>query len=86
LSRFTDVQLRTKALAVLEDALARASKATLADEAALSFTLAWLANRHDERWPFDQFWRSRLSEDNGRWQNMNAALNGIYRVVGVRRL
>lgn len=83
--RFSDEQLRKKALAVLEDALNRAHKSKLDDEPALAFVLAWLANQHDERDMFDWFWKSRTSEDLGRTQNMSAALNGIYRIVGEKR-
>lgn len=83
--RFTDAQLRQKALAVLENAAQRANKAKLGDEPALAFTLAWLANACDDRGVFDWFWRSRNSDDTGRSQNMNAALNGIYLAVGEKR-
>ncbi len=85
MGRFTDAQLQKRALAVLEDATNRAHKSKLGEEPALAFVLAWLANQHDERDMFDWFWKSRASDDLGRTQNMSAALNGIYRVVGEKR-
>jgi hypothetical protein len=40
--------------------------------------LDFLAARTMQKWPFDQF-RSALDRPNaeGRWQNLNASLNGI---------
>jgi len=85
MSRFTHAQLKQKALAVLEDATQRANKGKLGNEPALAFTLAWLANECEDRGMFDWFWKSRTSDDLGRTQNMNAALNGIYLAVGEKR-
>jgi hypothetical protein len=60
-ARFTDTQLRKKALSVLEDATNRAHRSKLGDEPALAFTLAWLANGCEDRGMFDWFWKSRVN-------------------------
>jgi hypothetical protein len=71
-----------KSIAVLEDALNRCrgeDMRTVEVFAALEF----LAGHAKEKWPFDQF-RHELDSDGrqgweteGRWQVLNASLNGI---------
>ena len=80
-------QLRDKALHALEEVLEDCRAGPVRRTIALRFTLAFLANfaRH-ERWPFDRFWQAVADPlDIPRWQNANASLNGIYRLLGVRR-
>lgn len=85
--RFGMEQLRDKALHALEEVLEECRAAPVRRTFALRFTLAFLANfAKDERWPFDRFWQAVTDPlDIARWQNANASLNGIYRLLGVRR-
>jgi hypothetical protein len=79
------------ALNALEEITAKAHHVPVARTWALRLALAYLASRASERpefvrWPFDSFWSAITSPDRiGRWQNMNASLNGIYIAVGVER-
>jgi hypothetical protein len=85
--RFGMDQLRDRALAALEEVCEECRAAPVRRAIMLRFTLAFLANyaRH-ERWPFDHFWRAVGQErDIGRWQNANASLNAIYRVLDLER-
>jgi len=53
---------------------------------ALRFTLAFLANFADDRWPFDNFWRSVATKDDKvRSATVVAARNAIRRAVEIRR-
>jgi hypothetical protein len=74
--RIGDIEV-TNALAILIWALecCRDQDMRTADVfAALDF----LAGRTMEKWPFDQFRRALECPDSeGRWQNLNASLNGI---------
>jgi hypothetical protein len=87
--RFSSEQLRDKALQALEEACARAKDAPVAPTAELRFTLAYLANQAEERWPFDYFWKEATGQGSGpqtgRLQSLNASLNGIYLQVGMQR-
>jgi hypothetical protein len=80
-------QLRDKALHALEEVLEESRSGPVRRSFALRFTLAFLANfAKDERWPFDNFWQAVADPlDIARWQNANACLNGIYRLLNVRR-
>jgi len=84
--RFGMTDLRERALAAVDEAADQASDGPVRRTLALRFTLAFLANFADERWPFDNFWQSiASSNDRGRWQNANAARNAIRRSVRVER-
>jgi len=85
-ARFSDQYLRLRALAVLEDALARATRAALEREPALAFALTYLGNSATDRTSFDAFWRALSIEQHAeRYQVANTYLNGIYASVGVTR-
>jgi hypothetical protein len=80
-------QLRDKALDALEEAAEQSAARPIIRTRALRFALAYLwATSGAERGMFDWFWRS-LADDNtiGRSQNVSAALNGIYRALGLTR-
>jgi len=85
--RFGMEQLRDKALHALEEVLDQCRAGPVRRSLALRFALAFLANfAKDERWPFDRFWQAVSDPlDIARWQNANASLNGIYRLLNVRR-
>ena len=83
--RFGMDDLRAKALAALEEVAAEANAGPVKRTLVLRFTLAFLANFADNREMFDYFWKSLAdTHDIGRTQNVNAALNGIRRAVGVK--
>ena len=73
---------KTTALAVLEDALERCRKEDMRTPDVFA-TLDFLAACASVQWPFDQFRESlsstgfELWEIEGRWQTLNASLNGI---------
>lgn len=85
--RFGMEQLRDKALAALEEACEESRSGPVRRTMALRFALAFLANfERQERWPFDHFWQAVGDpRDIGRWQNANASLNAIYRLLGLTR-
>jgi hypothetical protein len=66
-----------RALAILTDALERCRKEDMRTSD-VSAALEFLAARATVKWPFLQF-RGALDSDNeeGRWQTLNASLNGI---------
>lgn len=89
---FGSDQLRDKAIAALEEAVRRSERQPLKRSAALAFVMAYLC----EIMPSDAsgdgpavlqwFWESLVTEhDIGRSQNLNAALNGIYLQLGLKR-
>ena len=80
--RFGMSDLRERALAAVDEAAERSLKGTVERTLSLRFTLAFLANFTDERWPFDQFWKA-LSEtrEKERWAMVNSARNAIRRSV-----
>jgi hypothetical protein len=92
-SRFTEEQLISKALAAIEAVELRARQGPVEPTPELRFVLAFLANRAPERWPFDQCWQlvtgkplsDTLAADFGRAQGLLAAVNGIYVQLGLRR-
>jgi hypothetical protein len=79
---------KQKALAALADALDRCRNEDVRSPA-LTAALDALGGGASESWPFDQFRRSLdygvenagASAAEGRWQNVNASLNAIRRVV-----
>ena len=78
--------LRQRALAAVDEAADQANDGAVRRTLALRFTLAFLANFADERWPFDNFWQAISSSNHrARWQNANAARNAIRRSVGAQR-
>jgi hypothetical protein len=84
--RFAPDHLRDMALAAIEEAAA-ADAGQIVRTKALRFALAYLWTvSGGERWPFDNFWSALDGpEDFGRAQSINAALNAIYRALGVPR-
>lgn len=83
-ARFGMAELRDRALAAVDEAADRATKEPVQRTLALRFTLAFLANFADERWPFDNFWRAIATEDEKvRGATVIAALNAIRRTVVV---
>ena len=77
------------ALSALEEVAARCRHAPQRKTRPLALVLAYLASRklpQSERYAFDQFWRS-VATHYGVTRNamVNAAINGIYLAIGVRR-
>ena len=76
-----------RALARLEDALDRCRREDVRYGLGISAALSFLEQRATEKWPFEQFRKALedFSTDGvnaeGRWQILNASLNGIRRVV-----
>lgn len=56
--RFGMTYLRKRALAAVDEAADQANDGPVRRSLALRFTLAFLANFADERWPFDNFWQA----------------------------
>lgn len=94
---FQQDELVTRALLVLEAVLCETEKRPVPRTLALRFTLAYLyAVARRDRPCFDSFWRE-VTDDTpcenggegvralGRSANANAALNGLYRAVGMKR-
>jgi hypothetical protein len=80
--RFGMADLRARALAALDEVADRTHKGPVERTLTLRFTLAFLANFADERWPFDQFWQAIAEpRDKERWAMTNSARNAIRRVV-----
>lgn len=84
--------LLTRALKALESVRTRAETTAIEPTPELMFLLTWLAERSAEKWPYRQFLDAAqrtpagsYAEDVGRSQTMDAATNGIYRQVGMRR-
>lgn len=81
--RFCMSQLRTWALAAVDQVAEQAEFAPVERHMALRFALAFLANFAEERWPFDNFWRAIITQDEKVWQaTVVAARNAIHRAVG----
>lgn len=87
----SEEKLTTLALSALEEVTARAHREAVERTWGIRLALAYLAYNASQqpnfvRWPFDRFWSAMASPDIiGRWQNMNASLNGIYIAVGLQR-
>ena len=80
--RFGMSDLRERALAAVDEMAERSHKGPVERTLTLRFTLAFLANFADERWPFDQFWRGLAEPRNKeRWAMVNSARNAIRRFV-----
>jgi hypothetical protein len=83
--------LRDKALAALEEVAAEALKEPVPKSLSLRFTLAFLSNFAEERWPFDEMWKAATEPKSyghlefGRHQSLNSALAGIYHQLGLKR-
>jgi hypothetical protein len=76
-------QLRKRALAAVDEAAEQTRQGPVERTLALRFTLAFLANFADERWPFDQFWKAIVDpHDKERWAMTISARNAIHRVAG----
>lgn len=87
MSHVTDSQLMRVALQVLEEAAAQAHDEPVRRTYGIRLALGYLTSRrHCERWPFDTFW-TQMGEPsaNERWTSLNAALNGIYKQLQIRR-
>jgi hypothetical protein len=84
---FAPDQLRDKALAAVEEAAEQARPQPIKRTKALGFALAYLwAYAGGDRAPFTWLWRSLVIEnDIARSQNVSAALNGIWRALGLAR-
>jgi hypothetical protein len=54
--RFGMSELRTRALAAVNEVADQAMNEPVERHLALRFALAFLANFAEERWPFDNFW------------------------------
>lgn len=87
MTQLTEAQLVAMALKVLEDAAAVAQHEQVRRSWGIRLALAFLVSRRScERWPFDAFWKNMDDRhQQGRWANVNAALNGIYKQLGIRR-
>ncbi len=80
-----------RAIAILEDVLARCRKEDVRDEATYA-ARKFLEERRKVKWPFEQF-RKAIERDGGsepwevegRRQVLNASLNGVRRAVAARR-
>ena len=85
-----DLEARRAALRVLANALSRCRDEDVRSPA-LTAALDVLAGGASESWPFAQFRRSLnygagnagAAAAEGRWQNVNASLNAVRRVVRV---
>ncbi|WP_147417663.1 hypothetical protein [Sphingomonas cavernae] len=54
--------------------------------AGIAFALAWLANDCADRSCFDEFWKELENPERWRSANLTRLINGIYLVLGVRRV
>lgn len=80
--RFGMTDLRERALAAVDEVAERSRHGPVELTLSLGFTLAFLANFADERWPFDAFWKAlREPRDKERWAMVNASRNAIRRLV-----
>jgi hypothetical protein len=86
MTRFGMADLRARALAAVDEVAERTHSGPVERTLALRFTLAFLANFSDERWPFDNFWRAIATKDDKvRSATVVAARNAIRRAVEIRR-
>ena len=80
--RFGMSELRSRALAAVDEVADQAMNGPVERHLALRFALAFLANFADERWPFDNFWRAiALPDGKVRSATVTAARNAIRRAV-----
>ncbi|MEP2989211.1 MAG: hypothetical protein ABJO88_09685 [Parasphingorhabdus sp.] len=74
------------ALRALEEAALRAKSVPQERNYAIRLCLAYLASKSPERWPFDEYWRELVQEDDKtRSANLNRTLNAIHLRLGIRR-
>jgi len=79
---FGMADLRRRALEAVDEIADRTTRGPVERTLALRFTLAFLANFADERWPFDNFWRAVVTKDDKvRSATVVAARNPIRRAV-----
>lgn len=82
LMRFGMSELRARALAAVDEVAEQAKSSPVQRHLSLRFTLAFLANFAQERWPFDNFWRAiAMPDEKVRRANVLAARNAIHRTV-----
>jgi hypothetical protein len=80
--RFGMSELRERALAAVDEAADQSVFGPVHRSLALRFSLAFLANFAEERWPFDNFWRAiALRDEKVRGATVIAARNAIRRAV-----
>lgn len=80
--RFGMSELRSRALAAVDEVAEQATVGPVHRHLALRFALAFLANFADERWPFDNFWRAvAVNDEKVRSATVLAARNAIHRAV-----
>ena len=80
--RFGMSELRSWALAAVDEVAEQASEKPVQRHLALRFALAFLANFSEDRWPFDNFWRAIATPDEKvRRATVIAARNAIHRAV-----
>jgi len=84
--RFGMSELRDWALAAVDEVAEQAKERPVQRPLTLRFSLAFLANFADERWPFDNFWRAIATPDpKVRSATVLAARNAIHRAVNHHR-
>lgn len=80
--RFGMSDLRSRALAAVDEVADQAKVGPVRRHMALRFALAFLSNFSEERWPFDNFWQAVAKEDAKiRYASVTAARNAIHRAV-----
>ena len=80
--RFGMSELRSRALAAVDEVAEQANDGPVHRHLALRFALAFLANFAEERWPFDNFWRAlAVKDEKVRSATVLAARNAIHRAV-----
>ena len=80
--RFGMSDLRSRALAAVDEAAEKAAQGPVQRTVALRFALMFLANFAEERWPFDNYWRAiALRDPKVRGATVTAARNAIHRAV-----
>lgn len=80
--RFGMSDLRSRALAAVDEVAEQATSGPVQRSLTLRFALAFLANFTEERWPFDNFWRAIATKDERvRCATVLAARNAIHRAV-----
>lgn len=79
------IPARRDAVAVLRDALDRCSDRDMRT-AEVRAALDYLRRSASKKWAHDRFWEALgWPEPIGRWQNVNASLNGILREIPKRQ-
>jgi hypothetical protein len=81
--RFGMAELTEWALAAVDEATEQTREGPVRRSLALRFSLAFLANFAEDRWPFDNFWRAvAVGDEKVRHATAVAARNAIHRAVG----